>query len=77
MPERPGSIQSRIDRSGTLFAQPRLGLVAAPDGLDPIALRFEIVAQQLVSGASSSTIRMRAAIVGVSAAREAARRRRR
>ena len=46
MPDRPGSIQSSTTRSGARFAQPGVGLVAAGDGLDVVALRLEIVAKQ-------------------------------
>ena len=46
MPDRPGSIQSSTTRSGVLSLQPRLGIVAARDGLDLVAFGLEIVAQQ-------------------------------
>ena len=46
MPERPGSIQSSTTRSGTLSFSRDVGLVAARHGIDLVALRFEIVAQQ-------------------------------
>ena len=45
-PDTPGSIQSRMTRSGAVLGKPQFGLVAAFDALDDIALRFEIVAEQ-------------------------------
>ena len=46
MPDRPGSIQSSTTRSGVRLAQPGVGVVAAGDGLDLVALGLEIVAKQ-------------------------------
>ena len=64
MPERPGSIQSRIRRSGTLSRSRISASSPRADRLDLVALRLEIVAEQQRQRLLVLDDQDRAAIIG-------------